>query len=137
MSSPFLTSIYLSTHRMQRFRGGLVFKAHRLVYHSTLGLKVIKKNKKGGTAVVDVLSLLDEQLLERLFCHLRRELLIIIRHLALPLSPSHTALPRVEGARQYTWEMRGSPRSVAHDHRSAAGSCQPAESATCKGCSAR
>ena len=27
-------------------RGGLVFKAHRLVYHSTLGLRVIKKKKK-------------------------------------------------------------------------------------------
>jgi len=25
---------------------GLVFKAHRLVYHSTLGLRVIKKKKK-------------------------------------------------------------------------------------------
>jgi len=31
---------------MQRFRGGLVFKAHRLLYHSTLGLRVIKKKKK-------------------------------------------------------------------------------------------
>jgi len=29
--------------------GGLVFKAYRLVYHSTLGLRVIKK-KKGGSA---------------------------------------------------------------------------------------
>ena len=28
------------------FRGGLVFKAHRLVYHSTLGVRVIKKKKK-------------------------------------------------------------------------------------------
>ena len=28
---------------VKRFRGGLVFKAHRLVYHSTLGLRVIKK----------------------------------------------------------------------------------------------
>ena len=27
---------------MQRFRGGLVFKAHRLWYHSTLGLSVMK-----------------------------------------------------------------------------------------------
>jgi len=26
-------------------RGGLVFKAHRLVYHSTLGWRVIKKKK--------------------------------------------------------------------------------------------
>ena len=28
---------------MNRFRGGLVFKAHRLEYHSTLGWRVIKK----------------------------------------------------------------------------------------------
>ena len=27
---------------MKRFRGGLVSKAHRLLYHSTLGLRVIK-----------------------------------------------------------------------------------------------
>jgi len=31
---------------VKRVRGGLVFKAHRLVYHSTLGLKVIKKRRK-------------------------------------------------------------------------------------------
>ena len=31
-----------------RVGGGLVFKAHRLLYHSTLGLRVIKKNKVGG-----------------------------------------------------------------------------------------
>ena len=31
---------------MQRFRGGLVFKAHRLFYHSTLGLRVIKKKEE-------------------------------------------------------------------------------------------
>ena len=30
----------------QRFRGGLVFKAHRLSHHSTLGLRVINKEKK-------------------------------------------------------------------------------------------
>ena len=28
------------------FRGGLVFKAHRLVYHSTLGWRVIKKKRR-------------------------------------------------------------------------------------------
>jgi len=28
-----------------RFRGGLVFKAHRSLYHSTLGLRVIKTRK--------------------------------------------------------------------------------------------
>ena len=34
-------------HRnVQRFRGGLVSKAHRLLYHLTLGLRAIKKNKK-------------------------------------------------------------------------------------------
>jgi len=32
--------------RESRFRGWLIFKAHRLVYHSTLGLRVIKKKKK-------------------------------------------------------------------------------------------
>ena len=30
------------------FRGGLVFKAHRLLYHSTLGSRVIKKKKKSS-----------------------------------------------------------------------------------------
>ena len=34
----------------QRFRGGLVSKAHRLLYHSTLGLRVIKMTKKSGGA---------------------------------------------------------------------------------------
>ena len=27
----------------ERFRGGLAFEAHRLLYHPTLGLRVIKK----------------------------------------------------------------------------------------------
>ena len=31
---------------VQRFRGGLVFKAHRLLYHSNLGLRVKKESKK-------------------------------------------------------------------------------------------
>ena len=31
---------------MTRFRGGLLFKAHRLFNHSTLGSRVIKKKKK-------------------------------------------------------------------------------------------
>ena len=31
---------------VKRFPGGLVFKAHRLLYHSTLGLRLIKKKKK-------------------------------------------------------------------------------------------
>jgi len=31
---------------MEKFRGGLVFEAHRLVYHSTLGLRVIKKKRR-------------------------------------------------------------------------------------------
>ena len=30
---------------MKRFRGGLVCKAQRLVYHSTIGRRVIKKKK--------------------------------------------------------------------------------------------
>jgi len=30
---------------VERFRGGLVFKAHRLLHHSTLGSRVIKKKR--------------------------------------------------------------------------------------------
>jgi len=37
-------------HRnVQRFQGGLAFKAHRLLYHSTLGLRVIKKRTSAET----------------------------------------------------------------------------------------
>ena len=32
--------------KVQRFQGGLVFQAHSLWYHSTLGLRVIKEEKK-------------------------------------------------------------------------------------------
>jgi len=31
---------------VQRFRSGLVFKAHILLYHSALGLRVIKQKKR-------------------------------------------------------------------------------------------
>jgi len=34
---------------VKRFRGGLVFKAHGLLYHSTLGSRVIKKKKEEDT----------------------------------------------------------------------------------------
>ena len=36
---------------VKQFRGGLVFKDHRLVYHSTLGLRVTKKKEKTQPAV--------------------------------------------------------------------------------------
>ena len=31
---------------MKWFRGGLVFKAHRLLYHSTAGVRVIKRERE-------------------------------------------------------------------------------------------
>ena len=37
----------LSTN-VKRIRGGLVFKAHRLLYHSSLGSRVTKKKRKKG-----------------------------------------------------------------------------------------
>ena len=40
------------TRNVKRFRGGLAFKAHRLVYHSTLGLSVIKKKKMKHQSLV-------------------------------------------------------------------------------------
>ena len=36
----------LALENSKRFRGGLVFKAHSLVYHSTLGSRVIKKEER-------------------------------------------------------------------------------------------
>ena len=36
---------------MQRFRDGLLFKVHRLLYHSTIGLRVIKKEKRKSERV--------------------------------------------------------------------------------------
>jgi len=38
----------LSGNVQQRFRGGLVFKAHRLLYHPTLGLRVSVPTKRRG-----------------------------------------------------------------------------------------
>ena len=51
---------------VKQFRGGLVFKAHTLLYHSTLGWRVIKK-KKG---VRDVAEVGDESVREKcsVFC---------------------------------------------------------------------
>jgi len=42
----------MNSPHVQRFRGGLVFKAHRLLYHSTLGLRVTKKKKKRSTRTI-------------------------------------------------------------------------------------
>ena len=51
---------------MKRFRGGLIFKAQRLVYHSTLGSRAIKKKKglgcEGYRAGRDRLEVLEDQL---------------------------------------------------------------------------
>ena len=46
---------------MKRFRGGLVFKAHRLVYHSTLGRRVIKKKQKEATKAITLVPGVDQQ----------------------------------------------------------------------------
>ena len=37
---------------MKRFQGGLIFKAHGLVYHSTLGWRVIQKEEKGSVSAL-------------------------------------------------------------------------------------
>jgi len=37
---------HLLHSNVKRFQGGLVFKAHRWLYHSTLGSREIKKKKK-------------------------------------------------------------------------------------------
>jgi len=54
---------------VKRFRVGLVFKAHRILYHSTLGLRVIEKKKTlraGSLCVARVLLAQALVLLQRL-----------------------------------------------------------------------
>ena len=52
---------YLLRRNVKRFRGGLVFKAHRPLYHSTLGSRVIKKKHQemGLPEKADVVTDLD------------------------------------------------------------------------------
>ena len=53
---PFGTVLGLRTRIVKRFRGGLVFKARRRLYHSTLGSSEIeKKKKKGHLQAIDAL----------------------------------------------------------------------------------
>ena len=39
----------LLSRNVKRFRGGPVFKVHRLLYHSILGSRVIKKKEETGS----------------------------------------------------------------------------------------
>ena len=48
--SPSLGALFVSPR--QGFRGGLVFKAYGLLYHSILGSRVIKKKREEQTWVV-------------------------------------------------------------------------------------
>ena len=41
---------------VKRFRGGFVFKAHRRLYHSTLGSRLINKKKKYTAAVLVLIN---------------------------------------------------------------------------------
>jgi hypothetical protein len=41
-------NVKMECRNMQRFQGGLAFKASRLFYHSTLGLRVIKRKESWG-----------------------------------------------------------------------------------------
>ena len=43
----------LLCRNVELFRGGLVFKAHRLLYRSTLGSRVIKKKRRFRTESLD------------------------------------------------------------------------------------
>jgi len=67
--------------------GGLVFKAHRLVYHSTLGLRVIKKKKmkRGG---LDRLGFVVGDAFESLAS------LLLFGCRVLPRDPATTGVPR-------------------------------------------
>ena len=44
--TPVVCTSQFKNNCLERFRGGLVFKAHRLLYHSILGSRVTHKTKK-------------------------------------------------------------------------------------------
>ena len=46
----------LLSRNVERLRGGLVFKAHGLLYTSTLGLRVITKKKKIGFRILGLVG---------------------------------------------------------------------------------
>ena len=81
---------------VQRFRGGLVVKAHKLLYHSTLGLRVIKKKQKCGL----------QTLRERSKGERERSSLTERFRGTRPCAPVHPAHSK----------SRGSPRSVSPPH---------------------
>jgi len=57
LEQPLLFLRFAETRDQRSFRGGLVFEAHRLVYHSTLGLRVIKKKKRlANSEIVTLLA---------------------------------------------------------------------------------
>jgi len=60
---------------VQWFRGGLVFKAHKLLYHSTLGLRVVKKKKHLGLQELDLSRMcLPPRLVSHLHLHSSRRI---------------------------------------------------------------
>jgi len=50
------TSGQLLRRTVKRFRGGLALKAYRLLYHSTLGSRVIKKRRRSGQSHAQIRS---------------------------------------------------------------------------------
>ena len=58
---------------VKRFRGGLVFKAHRLVYHSTLGLRVMNRRKKNSAEPALDAGAWSFIWVSRLYGHLRTQ----------------------------------------------------------------
>ena len=44
----------LHCRNVKRFRGGLVFKVRRLVHHSALGSKVMKKRRRGASCLASL-----------------------------------------------------------------------------------
>ena len=71
---------HLLSRKMKRFRGELVFKAHRWLYHSTVGSSVIKKKKNKPAS-------LREDLIKSLRVHIPKSLQVP-RVVARPPRPS-------------------------------------------------
>ena len=101
----------LLRRNVKRFRGGLVFKAHRLLHHSILGLRVMKKKRR------DLVVLVMDDLGGEAYAHTMSRL--ITSGGRTPLGRSSQASLRKTGVRSMCGPISPySGRDCAKSHRS-------------------
>ena len=116
-SAPVSVSEQLLHRNEKQFRGGLVFKAHRWLHHSTLGSRVTKEKKKVSPSLFRVFysaSLGSVPLQNYRTC---------TTHTACQLTNTPKANPAKGGATRWPCKLHTVPSSVGRKEKSHTG-CQ-------------